>query len=114
MSRRLYIKPSASFQKDSLKNKHVAPIAWAFTGLDASLTTLHVEAAYRGRGLAKTLTAKIFREDLAHFHTNDDVIDIMALGYVQVGNKASEGMCRSLGGKADWVCYWLRVDLSRG
>ncbi|KAK5135389.1 hypothetical protein LTR08_005331 [Meristemomyces frigidus] len=90
-----------------------APIAWAFIGLDSSLTTLHVEPAYRGQGLAKLLSAKIFREGMAHFHTDDEAVDRMALGFVQVGNKASEGMCRSLGGKADWRAYWLRVDLSR-
>ena len=113
-TRTMAILPSlAVYPIYSPENQDVTPIAWAFIGLDSSLTTLHVEPTYRGRGLAKMITSKIFREEMNHFNTRDDVVDSTALGYVQVGNKASEGMCRSLGGKADWECYWLRVDLSR-
>lgn len=35
-------------------------IAWAFLGPDGSLTTLHVEPAFRGRGIAKVLTRRLF------------------------------------------------------
>lgn len=35
-------------------------IAWAFLGPDGSLTTLHVEPAFRGQGLAKMLTRRLF------------------------------------------------------
>ncbi|MCJ1242996.1 hypothetical protein MMC30_000192 [Trapelia coarctata] len=35
-------------------------IAWAFLGPDGSLTTLHVEPAFRGRGIAKMLTRRLF------------------------------------------------------
>ena len=86
-------------------------VAWAFVGLDASLTTLHVESGWRGRGLAKAVTTKLFREKMNLFW--EDGMERLAHGYVIVGNKESEGMCRSLGGKSDWEVYWLRLDLEQ-
>jgi ribosomal protein S18 acetylase RimI-like enzyme len=85
------------------------PVAWAFVGLDGSLTTLHVESDYRGQGLAKMLTVKLFKENMGRFW--EEGIERLAHGYVIEGNKSSEGMCRSLGGTAEWMVYWLRVDL---
>ncbi|EMC95447.1 hypothetical protein BAUCODRAFT_35429 [Baudoinia panamericana UAMH 10762] len=87
------------------------PIAWAFIGLDTSLTSLHVEPGWRGKGLAKAITTKILREHVVGF--SEDGTERLALGYVIVGNKASEGMCRSLGGRSKWECYWARVDLGK-
>lgn len=84
-------------------------VAWAFVGLDASLTTLHVEKEYRGQGLAKAVTTKLFREKMDAFGEEGQAR--LAYGYVIDGNRESEGMCRSLGGKSDWMCYWVRVDL---
>ena len=85
-------------------------VSWAFVGLDASLTTLHVEAEWRGKGLAKAITTKLFRENMDMFWENG--VEKLAHGYVIAGNKESEGMCRSLGGKSDWEVDWIRVDLS--
>jgi ribosomal protein S18 acetylase RimI-like enzyme len=86
-------------------------VSWAFVGLDASLTTLHVEPEWRGKGLAKALTTKLFWEKMDLFW--EDGMKKLAHGYVIVGNKESEGMCRSLGGKSDWEVYWLRLDLTQ-
>ena len=86
-------------------------IAWAFVGLDASLTTLHVEPEYRRQGLAKVVTTKLFREKMGMFW--EEGMQRLAHGYVIVGNKESERMCRSLGGKNEWEVSWLRVDLGR-
>lgn len=85
------------------------PIAWVFVGLDSSLTTLHVEPEWRGKGLAKAITTKLLKEKLGKFW--EEGVEKTAFGYVMVGNKASEGMCLSLGGRSDWAGYWLRVDL---
>jgi GNAT superfamily N-acetyltransferase len=85
------------------------PVSWAFVGLDSSLTTLHVEPEYRGQGLAKAITTKLFREKMDLFW--EDGHSRQAHGYVIDGNKESEGMCRSLGGSSRWQVYWLRVDL---
>lgn len=87
------------------------PISWVFLGLDASLTSLHVEKEWRGRGLAKAITTKIFKEKMDGFW--QDGVKEIAHGYVIVGNKESEGMCRSLGGTSGWQTFWLRVDLGQ-
>ena len=85
------------------------PIAWGFVGLDASLTTLHVEPEWRGQGLAKAVTTKLFKEKMGLFWQHGE--ERWAYGFVVVGNTESEGMCRSLGGKTSWKGYWVRVDL---
>ena len=48
-----------------------SPISWAFVGLDASLTTLHVETEWRGKGLAKAVTTKLFKEKMDMFWEAD-------------------------------------------
>lgn len=88
---------------------HPDPVAWVFVGLDGSLTTLHVEPEYRGKGLAKAITTKLFREKMGLFW--EEGLTRWAHGYVIRGNKESEGMCRSLNGLSDWDVYWIRVDL---
>lgn len=107
----LAIYPSSSASCAGAASK--VPAAWVFIGLDASLTTLHVEPEWRGRGLAKLITAKLFREKMDRFFEEDGMAEKMGYGFVVVGNKASEGMCRSLGGRSEWESYWLRVDLSK-
>lgn len=106
----LAIYPRDITQRTSGKSE-AAPIAWAFIGLDAALTTLHVEPEWRGKGIAKALSAKIFRENMRRFW--EAGMEKVAHAYVAVGNTASERMCISLGGKSDWECYWIRVDLSK-
>lgn len=86
-------------------------VAWAFVGLDGSLTTLHVEAEYRGKGLAKAITVKLFTEKMEALW--EDGVDKMAHGYVVEGNTASSAVCTSLGGKNKWDAYWIRVDLEK-
>jgi hypothetical protein len=86
-----------------------APVAWAFVGLDGSLTTLHTEASHRRMGLAMTLTAKLFREEMGVFW--EEGMERLAHGNVAVGNEASASMCRRLGGKSVGEVYWIRVDL---
>ncbi|KAI7126907.1 hypothetical protein KC352_g31922, partial [Hortaea werneckii] len=44
-----------------------APVAWAFIGLDTSVTTLHVEPEWRGRGLGKAVTTKLFQQGMQRF-----------------------------------------------
>lgn len=88
------------------------PVDWAFVGLDGSLTTLHTEQEWRGKGLAKMLTTKLFKEKMGRFW--EEGVPRLAHGYVIDGNKESEGMCRSLGGVSEWQVYWLRVDLGGG
>ena len=85
-----------------------APIAWAFLGPDASLTSLHVEPEYRGRGLAKAVTNKLFTESMQSFGR-----EALAHSDVALDNKESTGVALSLGGKPGWQVYWVRVDLTK-
>lgn len=87
------------------------PVAWAFVGIDGSLTTLHVEAEYRGQGLARAITVKLFKEKMEHLWEHG--VEKMAHGYVMVGNDASSAVCTGLGGTTSWKVYWLRVDLTK-
>jgi hypothetical protein len=86
-----------------------SPVAWAFVGLDGSLTSLHTEAPFRRMGLAKALTAKLFREEMGHFW--EAGVEKFAHGNVAVGNEASARMCRQLGGRDVGEVFWIRVDL---
>jgi hypothetical protein len=89
----------------------VTPIAWSFVGLDGSLTTLHVEEEWRGRGLAKAVARKIFNEKMGFLW--EDGVKGYGLGYVIEGNVASEKTCESLGGLKMWDAFWVRVDLEK-
>jgi hypothetical protein len=87
-------------------------VSWTFLGLDGSLTTLHTEPEYRGKGIAKSVAAKIFRENATKLAI-DEHGNAWAHADVYVGNNQSESVCRSLGGVASWKIFWVRLDLTR-
>jgi ribosomal protein S18 acetylase RimI-like enzyme len=87
-------------------------VAWTFLGLDGSLTTLHTEPEWRGRGIAKAVAAKLIKE-CAPGLAVDEKGSAWSHADVYVGNVQSESVCRSLGGKAMWEHYWVRIDLSK-
>jgi GNAT superfamily N-acetyltransferase len=87
-------------------------VAWAFLGVDGSLTTLHTEPEYRGKGVAKAVAARIFREFAPELAV-DDQGTAWAYGNVYVGNVQSEAVCRSLGGEPLWRIFWIRISLGR-
>lgn len=103
----LSLKSMAIF--DDSTNK---PVSWTFLGLDGSLTTLHTEPEYRGRGLAKALAAKIIK-DYAPELAVDDQGNAWAHADVYEGNVQSEGVCRSVGGYEGTKIFWIRIDLTR-
>jgi hypothetical protein len=103
----LSLKSLAVYEQDSGR-----PVAWTFLGLDGSLTTLHTEPEYRGRGIAKTVAAKIISENAAGLATDDNG-DAWSHADVYLDNVQSESVCKSLGGKAMWKHFWVRIDLSR-
>jgi hypothetical protein len=97
-------------------------------GLDGSLKTLHCEAGipspysrtllmgyqeeYRGRGLAKAVTLRLFREGTADFGQ-----DGFSHADVAVENLQSQGVCKSLKGTVRWRNYCMlhrAADLQRG
>ncbi|KAF2831494.1 hypothetical protein CC86DRAFT_314876 [Ophiobolus disseminans] len=103
----LSLKSVGVFEQESDK-----AIAWTFLGLDGSLTTLHTEPEYRGKGIAKAVGAKIIR-DYAPGLAVDDEGNAWCHADVYLGNVQSESVCRSLGGKALWKDYWVRIDLEK-
>ncbi|KAK5001002.1 hypothetical protein LTR66_000207 [Elasticomyces elasticus] len=93
-----------------------APVAWAFLGLDASLTTLHVEPEYRGRGLAKLVTLKLFSDEMDAFGGEEGAVSQgkrWAHADVQEGNVASYRVMESVGARWSWETYWLKVDVDK-
>ncbi|KAH9219078.1 hypothetical protein DL95DRAFT_384926 [Leptodontidium sp. 2 PMI_412] len=82
------------------------PIAWGFLGPDASLTSLHVEESHRGKGLAKAIARKLFTEKASAFGREK-------IYHADVGtnNLQSQGVCKSLGGKADFRVHWAWIKL---
>ncbi|KAI0189405.1 hypothetical protein EV127DRAFT_341399 [Xylaria flabelliformis] len=77
------------------------PIAWAFLGPDSSLSGLHCEEAYRGRGIAKAVAVKVLQDHLKDY--SDD-----GHGWADVApdNLQSQGVCRSLNGQVKWQISW--------
>ncbi|XDG10181.1 hypothetical protein ABKA04_009796 [Annulohypoxylon sp. FPYF3050] len=84
------------------------PIAWAFLGPDSSLSSLHCEEEWRGKGFAKAVAVKIFRERLKEY---DD--DGHCWADVAPDNPQSQRVCKSLGGKVAWTVSWSRIDLDK-
>lgn len=85
------------------RDKESKPIAWAFLNVEGGLGTLHVEPEWRGKGLAKMIAVQIVGRsmgDEGYGHAD-----------VSVDNKASLAVCKSIGGVAESVVYFLRVDL---
>ncbi|MCJ1479782.1 hypothetical protein MMC13_008468 [Lambiella insularis] len=76
-------------------------VAWAFRGLDGSLTSLFVEEGWRGRGLGKMVTRRLLGgEEWGHSDVAKD-------------NGESVGVARGLGGEEGWECFWAWVDLGK-
>ncbi|KAI0486258.1 hypothetical protein F4859DRAFT_362668 [Xylaria cf. heliscus] len=84
------------------------PVAWAFLGPDSSLSGLHCEEPYRGRGLAKAVAVKVLQDHLRDY--SDD-----GHGWADVApdNLQSQGVCRSLNGRPKWQISWSRLNLDK-
>ncbi|GAP86165.1 putative gnat family protein [Rosellinia necatrix] len=84
-------------------------VAWAFLGPDSSLSSLHCEEPYRGRGIAKAVAVRVLRDHLKDYGDDD--------GYgwadVALDNAQSQGVCRSLNGKVKWRTSWNRLNLAQ-
>ncbi|KAF9873003.1 GNAT family [Colletotrichum karsti] len=100
------VKTLMSFPSLVLKLEDGTPIAWAFLGTDASLSSLHCEEPYRKRGYAKALAAKLFKRSSAEYGP-----DGWGSADVAPDNQGSRGMCKSLGGRHAWNCSWNIIEL---
>ncbi|KAF2230762.1 hypothetical protein EV356DRAFT_536128 [Viridothelium virens] len=107
-------KPSAHVSHASAEGEPIGPddpIAWAFLGVDGSLSSLHVETAFRGLGLAKAVTAKLFTEKMDAYGMSEG--ERWAHSEVLEDNEASVRVMKALGGRRGWEMWWMRVDLDR-
>jgi len=81
-----------------------APIAWAFIHMDGTLSTLHCEEPYRGKGIAKATAIKVMVD-----HNKEFGDDGWCVADVHIDNAQSQGVCKSIGGKIAWRISW-QVD----
>ncbi|KAI1432391.1 hypothetical protein GGR50DRAFT_688986 [Xylaria sp. CBS 124048] len=77
------------------------PIAWAFLGPDSSLSSLHCEVPYRGRGFAKAVAVKLLSDRVREY--GDEGV---AWADVSPDNLQSQGVCRGLNGEVKWRISW--------
>ena len=109
--------PSAAIFRTATttEDEDSSPVAWGFIGLDGALATLHTEPGYRGRGLAKKLTAKLLTENLRALSAGESDYEGGWWGHsdVALDNAGSQAVAKGLGGKEGWLNYWIRVDLAR-
>ncbi|ROW11251.1 hypothetical protein VMCG_01427 [Cytospora schulzeri] len=80
-------------------------VAWGFMGVAGTLSTLHVEEPYRGKGVAKAVATKVFRE-----HSFGD--DGWGSADVHVDNVQSQAVCKSLGAEYGWRTCWTVIDFN--
>ncbi|KAF2969501.1 hypothetical protein GQX73_g4076 [Xylaria multiplex] len=82
------------------------PVAWAFLGPDSSLSSLHCEESYRGRGIAKAVAVKVLKD-----HLRDYSDEPYGWADVALDNIQSQGVCKSLHGQVGWQISWSRLNL---
>ncbi|KAI1828112.1 hypothetical protein F4861DRAFT_243876 [Xylaria intraflava] len=83
-------------------------IAWAFLGPDSSLSSLHCEEPYRGRGIAKAVAVKLLRDRIREYGD-----DGYAWADVAPDNTQSQGVCKGLNGQVKWQISWSHLDLNQ-
>lgn len=96
-----------------LENMNRQPVAWAFLGKDASLSSLHVEPRHRGKGLAGAVTRKLFAMQDSVFGLGDGQGTKMGHADVSEGNAPSRRVMEKLGGESKWVVVWAEIDISK-
>ncbi|KAK8850913.1 FR47-like protein domain-containing protein [Apiospora arundinis] len=104
-------------------------VAFAFAAGDGSVRTLHVDPAYRRRGLAKMVVARLLgmglfepprsgplatkEEDLLARKEGDHGDITLAFAGIEESNTGSIRTFQALGGKWLWDVYWIYLDLDR-
>ncbi|KAK7983289.1 GMC oxidoreductase [Apiospora arundinis] len=110
-------------------------VAFAFAAGDGSVRTLHVDPAYRRRGLAKMVVARLLGMGLfepprsGHLAARKDEGDedvlvgkrdgddrsetTLAFAGIEESNTGSIRTFQALGGKWLWDVYWIYLDLDR-
>ena len=96
-------------------------VAWAFLGVDGSLTSLHIAPELRRKGLGKAVSERLFALLRGIEGEGERKVgkgfravgkgEVWCHSDVAVGNPSGVGVARSLGGCDGWYCYWCWVDL---
>ncbi|KAL8734208.1 MAG: hypothetical protein Q9166_001694 [cf. Caloplaca sp. 2 TL-2023] len=95
-------------------------VGWAFLSPDGSLSSLHVEAAHRGKGLARAVTRRLMMGLLSSEEERFEGCGKGERGRgwmssdVYWDNEGGKGVAKGLEGRHGWVCRWVRADLGRG
>ena len=103
-------------KEDAAAKENGRLIAWGFRAPEGSLTTLHVEEGWRGRGLAKLVAARVFglvRASVVEFGSDDGREGEWCHCNVAADNAGSIGVAKALGGIEAWNCYWCWIDLRK-
>ena len=94
-------------------------VAWAFLGVDSSLTALHVEPAHRRKGLARAVSRRLFEKlardpiSMGFSPVREAEEDGWVCSDVAEDNAESVGVVKGLGGQEGWRVRWIGVDLRR-
>ena len=87
-------------------------VAWGYIGIDGSFATLYVLPDHRGRGLASLVAVELLgRLERGEFQDlGFDGSSGWVHSDVKVGNTASEGVMKSLGGSIGWESSYTWID----
>lgn len=114
--RTLLLLPSAALR--STKSGEL--ISWAFLGPDGGLSSLYVEAAYRGKGLGKAVASRVMGllgkgmiggKGFMGMEGEVGLGREWSFSHTAVDNWGSIGVAKGLGGREGWIEYWVIVDL---
>lgn len=98
-----------------LFNEDKVPIAWGMLSKDGSISSLHTEPEYRGKGLAEVVSRRLFADQLQIFMDDTDPGAVDTVVYchadVSAANHASTRVMEKLGGKVMWKVAWIEVEL---
>ena len=92
------------------------PVAWGLIGKDASLSSLHTEPEYRGRGFAELVAKGLMAEQQRFFvemKDDTDAVEDIVYSHADVSDKniASNRVMQKLAGKVMWRVAWIELDL---
>lgn len=99
-----------------------AAISWGILAKDASLSSLHTEPEYRGRGLAEVVSWELvrvtkdrFRSDWLDVEVGERKAQSDGVGYAHIDvspdNMASRRVFEKMGAKVGWKVGWIEVDV---
>lgn len=117
----IYYDGDGDGQSANKSEEEETPIAWGFLGLDGALSTLHVEPAHRGKGLALPLCRQIMRCGMASGVFGAEGLPISDMDKEKVGgwvhtevaqyNRASRRVMEKIGGVVLATVIWMVVEV---